>query len=71
MAERPNRAVTQAAPTPQPGGGRGTVAATPLGGLEALRPAMAAAQAAADGALALNNKAKQTTLLLFCGQGNA
>jgi len=47
------------------------VAATPLGGLEALRPAMAAAQAAADGALALNNKAKQTTLLLFCGQGNA
>jgi hypothetical protein len=32
---------------------------------------MAATTAAADGALALNNRAKQTTLLLFCGQGNA
>jgi hypothetical protein len=32
---------------------------------------MAATTAAADGALALNNKAKPTTLLLFCGRGNA
>jgi hypothetical protein len=32
---------------------------------------MAAAAAAADGALALKHRAKQTTLLLFCGQGNA
>jgi hypothetical protein len=32
---------------------------------------MAATSAAADGALALNNKAKPTTLLLFYGQGNA
>jgi hypothetical protein len=32
---------------------------------------MASTPAPADGALALNNKAKPTTLLLFCGQGNA
>jgi hypothetical protein len=32
---------------------------------------MAATAATADGALALNNRAKPTTLLLFCGQGNA
>jgi hypothetical protein len=32
---------------------------------------MAATPAAANGALALINKAKSTTLLLLCGQGNA
>jgi hypothetical protein len=32
---------------------------------------MAATPAASDGALALNNKPKPTTLLLFGGQGNA
>jgi hypothetical protein len=32
---------------------------------------MAATPAAADGCLALKHKAKPTTLLLFCGQGNA
>jgi hypothetical protein len=32
---------------------------------------MAATTAAADGALALNNKAKPTRLFLLCGQGNA